>query len=126
MALDTREAFKLGFLLRCAESGYGPDGLAGTVCAADSLLKRAEGIMGPINSIFKPVANVGVNTAAATLLGIPVGIGALGGYMAHKATEKPIDEEDVKNTEVADEYQRLARIARMNARLKSLRRRVVR
>ena len=122
MALDTRNAFKVGFLLRCAEAGVDP---ASTIKAADGLLKQGDGgILSPLTSLFKPVGAVAGNALGLAALGLPVGAGVLGGYLTHKATETPIDEQDVKDTELSDEYRRLARQARLNAKLKLLRQRI--
>ncbi len=122
MALSERDAFKAGFLLRCAEEGFPP---AQAIVAADRLVKQSfQAVSDMASAVAKPVASMGVNTLAALALGIPVGVGAAGGYIAHKATEKPIDENDVKQTEMTDEYRRLARVAKLNAKLKGLRSRV--
>jgi hypothetical protein len=118
--MDARDAFKIGFLLRCAESGVAP---AECIPLAGGLLKRA-GILGDTGSFLKPLLESGANVGLVAGLGIPLGIGAGGGYLAHKLMEKPIDAEDVKETELADEYQRLARIARTNARLRAMRQRI--
>lgn len=123
MALSERDAFKAGFLLRCAEEGFPP---AQAIVVADRLVKQSmfQAASNLVSSVSKPVASMGVNTLAALALGIPVGVGAAGGYVAHKATEKPIDENDLKETEMTDEYRRLARVAKLNAKLKGLRSRV--
>jgi pyruvoyl-dependent arginine decarboxylase (PvlArgDC) len=117
MALNDREAFKLGFLLRCAEAGASPNE---TIRQADELLKRAS-LGETVKSVAGPLASAVTNMGLLTAVGVPVGLGVAGGYAAHKVTDTPVDENDIKQNEIADEYHRLARVARLNAKLRSLR-----
>lgn len=117
MALDPRNAFKIGFLLKCAEAGVSP---AAHVGRADAMTKRADpGVLSWLGS--GALSGTG-NTLGLAALGLPVGVGLGGGYLAHKAMENPTDEQDVKDGELSEEYRRLARQARLAAKLKAARR----
>lgn len=117
--IEARDAFKLGFLQRLAEEGLTGPEIGRRVSTAASLLKNAS-----LSELITKPMGMGLNAGMVTALAAPVALGVGGGYLLHKANEKPIDEEDVKDTEMIDEYRRLARVAKLNARLKLLRRRI--
>lgn len=110
MPLTPVEAFKVGFLLKCAEDGLTPEQILARVRDMRSGLTKQAVIGGLIDraldagsGIAKSVASYGIPAALIA----PPAIGALGGYALSKATD--IDDTDVsgiKNQEVVDEYKR--------------------
>lgn len=108
--LTPREAFKAGFLTRCASDGMTPEQMLGAVkLAAEMFEKRA---------VVGTVVGQGIDAAkglAGGLLrmGVPLAIaappilGGLGGYALAKATDiDDTDVEAIKNRELVDEYER--------------------
>lgn len=96
MAMTPQEAFKFGFLLRCAEEGLSPDEIADRV--QFGLAKQAE--LGKIvGGIASGVTNLGLLGLAGS-----AGIGAGGGYMAAKLTEPDADPAEAKQQEMITAY----------------------
>jgi hypothetical protein len=110
MPLTEREAFKVGFLARCAEEGLGRGQVLALVKdAAD----KVAGIIGDVAGIGKDVFSV----AAPVALLAPPALGALAGAGLAKATDiDPSDVEDIKDREVIQSYHReSARLRRQRA-----------
>ena len=78
--LDARTAFKVGFLLKCAEDGLGPDG-------AEALAKAAL-----FDGAWDTAKTLGSAGLAGALLAPPV-VGAAGGVLLSRATD--VDDTDV-------------------------------
>lgn len=111
--LSLSESYCFGFLKYCAEIGVGADeaaellelrrrqkeafetGLAGLVDAAKNLATTA---------VIAPVAVGG-------------GLGAVGGYTLGRMTDPDPDPDDIRDQELIDTYDNLARDAKLKARL---------
>lgn len=131
MALTTEQAFKVGFLLKCAEDGL-------TLRETNERIKQTIATLEKRAIIWPLLAGLGTGAAwlggkaigaipgtlsAAGTLGIaaPVVAGAGGGYLLAKGTSA--DKHlvgDAKQDEILGEYERLADEARRRARLKQL------
>jgi hypothetical protein len=122
--MDSKEAFKLGFLSRCVEEGLPPAKINSMVKQADYLIKAG------ILSLFSPVeagkmAGKATGAAAKNLaipligltLAAPPTAGALSAYLINKATdEDDLNIADLRNMELANEYANMT--ARLNAGIK--------
>lgn len=112
MPLTPQEAFKVGFLARCARQGMTPDQMLKT--AQDALAafeKRAVlgTVLGKSLDALKGLAGGALNYGVPAAVVAPPLLGALGGYGLAKATD--VDDTDVaaiKNRELIDEYRRNA------------------
>lgn len=102
MPLTTNEAFKVGFLTRCAEVGLSQAEIVQAVkTAQDKLASLGSAIGNVVGSVANTATSVGVPTA---LIAPPV-LGGLAGYGLAKATD--IDDTDVKeiqDRELLDVY----------------------
>lgn len=119
MPLTSREAFKVGFLARCAQDGLSPDETYARVkLACDTLEKRA--ILGTvIDKTFSTGKGLAGYAVPAALLAPPV-LGGLGGYALAKATD--VDDTDVdaiKSRELIEEYRRQASRLRRQAAIRA-------
>ncbi|NBP57474.1 hypothetical protein EBU71_13245 [bacterium] len=89
-----RDAFKVGFLTRCAE-----EGLTGAAIDARLALleKRANGGLSDF-----------INAGTTLTVGLPIGLGVLGGgalgYGAAKMTEPVVSDDAIKAQELAHAY----------------------
>ncbi len=112
MPLTPQEAFKVGFLAKCAEDGLTPDQMLARVKQAHDLFEKRAFIgdmlgsaAGAAGGLAKGLAGYGVPLALAA----PPILGALGGYGLAKATD--VDDTDVdaiKNRELVEEMRRQA------------------
>lgn len=112
MDVTEKEAFRLGFLHRCAEEALTGDALNGRIKAAEDFAKSGF----DMNSL----SNVGSwagNIAYAPLLLATAG-GGLAGHLAGKLTEPDVDEEDLKARELAAAYKAYAARAKTNRKLR--------
>lgn len=122
MALTPREAFKIGFMLRCAEEGLDPAQVQDRIQKAAAVLLEKQALLGglissdDVRSGLGGLANLGIGAAMT----VPIGIGLLGGYLANRAREADVDEEDVRNRELIDELRHWTRRARERAKVKRL------
>jgi hypothetical protein len=103
--LNEREAFKVGFLARCAEHGMTRSEIRQAVKTALDKLASGSGILGGLASaaghIGSSVANIGIPLA---LVAPPV-LGGIGGAMAANATDiNDTDVKDIQDKEVLDTY----------------------
>jgi hypothetical protein len=106
--MTEREAFKFGFLLRCAEEGL--DGPAAEGRAKAAAAKRADGpidyakmLGGWLSGLGQSAVNVG--THAYPLVGIASLMGGAGlGYAAGRATDPGYDADDVRRQELIAAY----------------------
>jgi hypothetical protein len=91
MSNENRDAFKLGFLARCAEEGLTGEKLAARLA-----------------SVEKVAAGDGVGGALAALYGVPIGLGLLGGgaagWGAAKLMEPRLSDDEIKAQELAHTY----------------------
>jgi len=104
--MNSKEAFKIGFLHKCAEDGLTPDETLERVRHATLLVKSA---------------GWGMPTMAAlTLLGAtPFLVGTTGGYALQQMRENTgLDAKDMKKREVIAEYRRAVdRMRRLQQRV---------
>lgn len=111
--MTPREAFKTGFLLRCAEQGLGIDEIDTVVDRA--LEKLAVGDKGP--SFLGGLQSLGGWGLAAS-----AAAGAGTGYLAAKATEPDVDPEYYKQIELINALKQQTEHARRVALRLSVRR----
>lgn len=112
MDVTEKEAFKLGFLQRCAEERLIGLPLAERLNAADLFVKAALELPS-LSDSWKAMSNV----AYAPLLLATAG-GGLAGHVAGKITEPDVDEDDLKARELAAAYKAYAARAKTNRKLK--------
>ncbi len=108
--LTPREAFKVGFLARCAEEGLSADEIAGRVkFAAD----KFAGFLDGAAHLGGQVLSTGVPIAAIA----PVALGGLAGYGLSRMTDiDDTDVDEIKNNELLDTYaQETARLKRQKS-----------
>lgn len=102
MPLDPRQAFKAGFLARCADAGLTSAetaALAKAAAAKDASFWDALGRFGQTGAVL----------GGTVALGAPVVAGALGGAgLAQLGDADDTDVADVKQRELVDEYTRQA------------------
>lgn len=98
MPLDARDAFKVGFLARCAEEGLSGDQIAGRVKAAGD---KFASLLSGLGSAAGSALSTGIPLALAA----PIVLGGAAGYGLSRATD--IDDTDVaeiKGNELLDTY----------------------
>lgn len=108
--LTAREAFKVGFLGRCAEEGLSAEQIAERVKLAGD---KFASFLGGLGSAAGSVLSTGIPLAIAA----PVALGGVAGYGLSRMTD--IDDTDVaeiKNNELLDTYAaETARLRRQKA-----------
>lgn len=112
MDVTEKEAFKLGFLRRCAEEALVGEALEQRVNAAEEFAKSGFDM-----SALSNAGSLAGNIAYAPLLLATAG-GGLAGHLAGKLTEPDIDEEDLKARELAAAYKAYAARAKTNKKLR--------
>jgi hypothetical protein len=112
MDVTEKEAFKLGFLHRCAEERLTGASLDHRISAAASFVKAALELPS-LSDSWKAMGNV----AYAPLMLATVG-GGLAGHVAGKMTEPDVDEDDLKARELAAAYKAYAARAKTNRKLR--------
>jgi len=130
MDVTAREAFRLGFLSRCAEEGLTAEALETRIKSAaekKSWVLPTAAVVGAglAGSNFIRGGLQDVVSGVGTLAGlIPAGgllAGAGLGYGAAKATEPNITDDDIKAQELADTYRIYAARAKANRRARQYR-----
>lgn len=111
MPLSRNEAFKVGFLARCADEGLSDSAIASRVAAGHALMNKTGGIADSL----KGLAQTAFLTAPMIGLAGSAGIGAGGGLLAAKLTERDVDADEFKKRELISQYAEFARRARMAA-----------
>jgi hypothetical protein len=122
MELTEKEAFRLGFLTRCAEEGLTGSNLqsriksAGEKQALVGYILPALALGGGLAALRGGAGELG--SSLGTLAGLPIAgglaAGSALGWGAAKATEPDISEEDIKAQELADTYRIYANRAKAN------------
>lgn len=115
MDVTEKEAFKMGFLYRCAEEGLAGENLHGRIKAADTFVKAAAGGM-DLSNIGNAFS--GLKSMAIFPLALAAGTGGLLGHAAGKLTEPDVDVEDIKAKELEAAYKAYAARARTNRKLR--------
>lgn len=146
MDISSKDAFRLGFLTRCAEEGLTGDALTKRIANAANAEKTAAfwsvalpaGAIAAIaaaagyggkatadaartaatipGAVGRAAAGLGTGAAAAGLLG-----GGALGYGAAKMTEPEISDDDIKQQELAETYRIYAERARAKQRARKYR-----
>lgn len=110
--MTASEAFKVGFMSRCIDSG-----LTSAAQMLDALEKSA--LSFPGEKALTDLAGTGLSWAIPALVAGPPILGYAAGRIAGKATDiDETDEEDVKQQELIAEYRRQAAIIRNRARMR--------
>ena len=107
--MTNREAFKIGFLIGCADQGIDGAGAVELMQKAAALLEKT-GFMDFLQ-----------NTALTAGIALPAAAGAGLGYMAHRVNSPEIDADDVRTKEIINELKHWARRARETQKTKVLR-----
>lgn len=114
MDVTEKEAFKLGFLQRCAEEQLTGPALTQRLDAAAVFVKNAAGfIPQSVSDSFSALGNVAYTPLMLATVG-----GGLAGHLAGKMTEPDVDEEDIKARELAAAYKAYAARAKTNRKLR--------
>lgn len=114
MPLATKDAFKLGFLTRCADECLSAEDTAERIHRGAALQKQAG--LGDAASAIWGLGGTGLLAGA----GLSAGIGGAGGLLAAKMTEKDVDADEYKKRELIQQYQEFARRARASAAKRQL------
>src|SRR5262245_2457516 len=111
--MTPKEAFKIGFLLRCADEAL----------TGDQVSERMQKAAAWTDLIKTPFnwAGSALKATPAWLLGASAATGILGGYATHKMMQPTVDEEDVKKQELINELRAYAKKVRDEQTLRSLR-----
>lgn len=113
--MTTQEAFKFGFLLRCAEEGLSSSAVARRVKLAFDASTAAAlpgAAVGAVKDVGGAAAGLGKGTLDAfwrTWLGTALAggaVGAGGGYLMANAMDDNVDPADARDAETLAEYQR--------------------
>ncbi len=126
--MNTKEAYKIGFMLKCAELGLDPEKAATDFIliksGAGGLLSLLGGGLGKLFGTGKEVAggiiNKGLGWGIPLALLAPPAAGVVGGYALHNVMNPEIDYSQIQKEEEVEEYERA--ISRLK---KNLRRRGV-
>jgi hypothetical protein len=113
MDVNEKEAFKLGFLYRCAEESLTGADLDGRIKSAADLCKAGFIDFGVLSNALNATKGI---AAAPIMLGTVAG--GLGGHLAAKLTEPDVDEDDLKAKELAAAYKAYAARAKTNRKLR--------
>jgi len=116
MSLSSREAFKFGFLARCADDGLDDAGIAARVATANQLLcKSAQGVGTAASAIAKLTGGLGFAGVLAALTG-----GGVLGHATARMREPYASLEDAveeaQQEELIAAYQQAAQQAAAQAR----------
>ena len=113
MPLSTSEAFKFGFLTRCADEGLSAEQVAERIHRGGEVVQMQKQAGGAADT-GKSLLGLGIapflwGNAAA------IGLAAGGGLLASKMTERDVDADEYKQRELIDQYREIARRARAAA-----------
>lgn len=107
MGLTAREAFKVGYLKRCAVDGLSPEQTSQSVKTAAEKLSFLGGLMDKGWDLAKGVGGAAVGYGLPLALAAPPIAGGLAGYGLAKATDwDDTDIADVQDGEILDELRR--------------------
>lgn len=112
--LTAKDAFRLGFLLRCAEDGRTPEQIRSMTKVAGVGSEWLKSLM----SLGAGAGELAIKAplyAGGALLAGSAATGALAGHTAAKLTEADSDPEETKRQELMAAYKRHADIARRRA-----------
>ena len=109
MGLSARDAFKVGFLARCAADGLSSAQITERVKLAFDLpgLSTLNTVIGKTMDAGQGLGNFAVGWGAPAAALAPVAVGGMAGYGLAKATDiDDTDVADIKDQEVLNEYRR--------------------
>ena len=109
--LTKAAAWKYGFLLRCAQEGLDGAAVSDRIAAG---LELAAGRTKAANPIWDAL-KMGLGAAGALSVIVPAGVGATGGYLAHKLTTPELDLDAIRDRELIDAYDAYAHEAKTRA-----------
>ena len=112
MPLTPREAFRIGFVMRCADEGLTGEQVRERVEKAAALVEKRGGPLSALGGL--------AGHAGGLLLAAPLAAGVGGGYLAHKMVEDSVDEDDVRQQELIAELKHWARRAREQRKMRAL------
>jgi hypothetical protein len=126
MPLATKDAFKLGFLTRCADECLSAEDTAERIHRGAVMQKQAVAGVAAGAGLGAAGAAKGLSSLAKTLwslggtgllagAGISAGVGGAGGLLAAKMTERDVDADEYKKRELIQQYQEFAQRARASA-----------
>lgn len=113
MDVTEKEAFKLGFLQRCAEERLTGSDLELRIKSAEAFVKSAAIPMPSMADSWQALGNIAYTPLMLATVG-----GGLAGHVAGKMTEPDVDEEDLKARELAAAYKAYAARAKTNRKLR--------
>jgi hypothetical protein len=116
MDISAKDAFRLGFLTRCAEEGLTGEALRSRIHATTQPEKTANIIQSLVTGVPVAAATLGAGAAGTGLLG-----GGALGYGAAKMTEPEISDDDIKQQELAETYRIYAERARAKRKARKYR-----
>lgn len=113
--MSPKEAFKVGFMLRCADEGLAPGDV-------EDRIQKAAGLMQKQGIFDNALGHIGGALGTAGMMGLaaPIALGGLGGYFLNKTREANVDEEDVRTRELISELRTLAHRAKTQQKAKQL------
>lgn len=111
--MTEKDAFKAGFLARCAEERLTGGALQARLDDAERLLKAGGAIDSPLSAALG-----GTKMLAAVPLLAATAAGGLAGHVAGTLNQPDLDEEDIKARELAATYKALAARAKTNRKLR--------
>ena len=117
--MSPREAFKVGFLLWCADRGFTPEQTRDFVKHAKSATKVA-GLFGYPAKIVASIGGPLLGLAALAGVGAPAALGGLVGHHLGKGFDTSEPVEEAKVDELLAEYERLTDQAKRKLALKQL------
>ena len=113
MDVTEQEAFKLGFLTRCADEKLTGVALSERVEAAERFVKTAAAGLPSLSDSWNALGNIAYTPLMLATIG-----GGLAGHLTAKMTEPDVDEEDLKARELAAAYKAYAARAKTNRKLR--------
>ncbi len=123
MELTARQAFKFGFLRRCAQEGLDEGNTQERLTKAASLAASFEKQALPsLRELLSPSTYAGVLfQPPVAALGAGASLGGLGGYILAKAQEGTLDPEDAQKRELIAAYDAYGKQVAMRDKLRKLR-----
>jgi hypothetical protein len=107
MALQTREAFKVGFLARCAETGMSPQQMLQTVKEAQEKLAFIGGMVDKAVDLGRGAVTTAAGWGLPLALAAPPALGGVIGYGLGRAADiDDLDVQDIREQELLNEYAR--------------------
>lgn len=105
--LTSKEAFKAGFLARCAVAGLSIEESRAAVKEAQAALTQKSAFVGSIIDAIKGLGQTALGWGIPAALAAPPIVGGLAGYGLARATDiSDTDVADIKDRELMDEYSR--------------------